>query len=76
MKDFVTLFAGVIIGCLGLLWFLQGADIVHLEAILCFSNCEPIVGGSLSWGAAGVITLMIGIAMISRGFHQMTIEKS
>ncbi len=64
MKKFVVAFVGVIVTLLGLLWFLQGADIVHLDPILCFSNCEVITGGSQFWEATGAIAFIIGIIII------------
>ncbi|CAN5208173.1 hypothetical protein BH09PAT1_BH09PAT1_8210 [soil metagenome] len=64
MKKIVTVIIGVIASLLGSLWFLQGADIVHLNPILCFSNCEVITGGSTFWEVIGVVVLIIGIIMI------------
>jgi len=64
MKKIVTGIIGVIASLLGSLWFLQGADIVHLNPILCFSNCEVITGGSTFWEVIGVVVLIIGIIMI------------
>ena len=64
MKKFVGAFVGVIVTLLGLLWFLQGADIFHLYPILCFSNCEVITGGSQIWEATGAIAFIIGIIII------------
>jgi len=65
MKRFTLLFVGVILLSLGLLWFLQGSDIVHLQPILCFANCEPITGKSPLWQIIGAITSIIGIIIIS-----------
>lgn len=58
--------SGVIAILLGLLWFLQGSDIVHLQPILCFANCEPITGKSLLWQAIGAITFVVGIILIGK----------
>lgn len=61
MKKFVRIFLGTFLSFLGLLWFLQGADIVHIAPILCFSNCEIMTGGSKFWAATGVLTFIVGI---------------
>ena len=63
-KGITLLFIGVIMSFLGLLWFLQGSDIVHLQPILCFANCEPITGKSPLWQVIGAITFVIGIRII------------
>jgi len=36
---------GVALSLLGLLWLLQGADLVHMRPILCVANCKPLEGG-------------------------------
>ena len=56
----VTIF-GVVTALLGLLWFLQGAEIIHLNPILCVSNCEPLTGKSLLWQIVGAATFLAGI---------------
>ena len=40
---------GVALTLLGLLWLLQGADLVHIRPILCVTNCTPLEGGSVGW---------------------------
>lgn len=54
---------GVILVLLGLLWFLQGSDIVHIQPILCFASCEPITGKSLPWQVTGAVLCIIGLAL-------------
>ena len=49
---------------LGLLWILQGADVVRIRPILCFANCQPITGGSPGWLAIGVVTLVVGLRVV------------
>jgi hypothetical protein len=73
MKKFVRIFLGIILSFLGLLWFLQGADIVHIAPILCFSNCEIMTGGSQFWVATGVLTFIVGIIII--GFSNKKVNK-
>ncbi|HDR72707.1 MAG TPA: hypothetical protein ENN85_02140 [Methanoculleus sp.] len=51
---------GALIAALGLLWFLQGVALIQMRPILCVANCEPIVGRSPFWAAAGVIAFLIG----------------
>lgn len=55
--------AGIGLILLGGLWILQGADVVRMRPVLCVANCKPIVGGSPTWFAIGVITVLIGIAV-------------
>ena len=75
MKYLAMTIVGVIVACLGLLWFLQGADIVHLEALLCLSNCETIVGGSFFWSVTGGIVFSIGVALVYFGLHRRKMIK-
>ena len=63
--------AGVGAAALGLLWFLQGAGLVHLRPILCVSNCKPVAGTSLSWLVVGVIALMVGLALVAAGLRHV-----
>lgn len=51
---------GMALILLGLLWIIQGADVVRLRPILCVADCQPITGGSPGWFAIGVVTLMVG----------------
>ncbi|RXE56285.1 hypothetical protein ABH15_09150 [Methanoculleus taiwanensis] len=55
---------GAFIAFLGLLWFLQGTDIVRMRPILCFTNCEEIVGGSPVWAVTGAVVFIIGVVVI------------
>lgn len=59
------LISGIVLVLLGLLWALQGADLIHIQPILCFANCEPLVGGSLTWLIVGVIVLLFGIWLLT-----------
>jgi len=63
-KRIVAIFLGIVMVFLGLLWLLQGSDLVHIKPILCFANCEPITGKSLQWQITGVITFVIGSFII------------
>jgi uncharacterized membrane protein len=55
---------GIILALLGLLWFLQGSDVVHIKPILCFANCVPLTGKSLQWQIIGAITFCAGVILI------------
>jgi hypothetical protein len=55
---------------LGLLWFLQGADLVHIRPILCFANCQPLQGGSIGWMTAGALFLVLGLAAVAVGLRR------
>ena len=63
-KSIVAIIIGVILASLGLLWFLQGSDLVHIKPIMCFANCEPITGKSLQWQIAGAIAFIAGVLII------------
>ena len=55
---------------LGLLWFLQGADLVHIRPILCVANCQPLQGGSIGWMTAGALFLILGLAAVTVGLRR------
>lgn len=57
----VTVFLGFVASLLGGLWLLQGLDLVHVQPILCFSDCTPVSGASPKWA-------MIGAALLGAGF--------
>jgi hypothetical protein len=73
-------FSGILVGgfiaFLGLLWFLQGTGIIHLRPVLCVTNCEELVGTSLTWAIAGAVAFIIGsiIAAISAKRFRMLRE--
>jgi hypothetical protein len=69
MNTIVSVIFGIALVSLGLLWFLQGADVLHLEPILCVANCEPLVGGSTNWMIAGIIATVVGALLIRWGFN-------
>lgn len=56
---------GTILTALGLLWSVQGADLIQIKPILCIANCEPITGGSMLWLSIGIITTVIGLALLA-----------
>lgn len=61
---------GVGVVLLGLLWFLQGADLVHVRPILCFADCEPLAGGSIGWLIAGLFGMIAGALLIRSSARQ------
>jgi hypothetical protein len=64
MKVFKVI-AGTLLTALGLLWAVQGADLIQIKPILCAANCEPITGGSTLWLSIGIITTAIGLALLA-----------
>jgi hypothetical protein len=64
MKAFKVI-VGTILTALGLLWSVQGADLIQLKPILCVANCEPITGGSTLWLSIGIITTVTGLALLA-----------
>ena len=66
-KQLAAVLVGSFVALLGLLWFLQGAAVLHICPVLCVSNCECITSGSQFWEGAGAIALIIGITIIGAG---------
>ena len=56
---------GVIRVLLGGLWLLQGLGLVHMRPILCFADCAPIQGASLTWAVVGAVFLAGGVFAIN-----------
>ena len=54
---------------LGLLWLLQGADLVHVRPILCVADCQPLQGGSIGWMVAGALFSIVGLAAVRAGIR-------
>lgn len=51
---------GLTVMALGVLWFLQGSDLIRIDPIACAGNCEPMVGHHPGWQAAGAIAATTG----------------
>jgi hypothetical protein len=62
-RTIVRRLTGVALALLGLLWALQGADVVRVDPILCTTDCTPVTGGSPTWLAVGLVTLVGGLAL-------------
>jgi hypothetical protein len=71
IKHVAQLLVGIILTLLGLLWFLQGADVIHLRPILCFADCEVLTGKSLQWQITGAVTFMIGVWIIGKSTSKL-----
>ena len=56
----LVLLSGVGLGSVGILWFLQGSDLVHMDPLLCAADCRPIVGHQPAWQVAGGVTTLVG----------------
>ncbi|MFA5080354.1 MAG: hypothetical protein WC472_01885 [Candidatus Paceibacterota bacterium] len=70
MKKIALAIVGIIAALLGLLWFLQGADLVHIKPLLCFANCQPVTGKSLTWQITGAIMFIVGIFIIYKNIKK------
>jgi hypothetical protein len=70
MKKITLIIIGTVLTFLGLLWFLQGSDLVHIKPILCFANCEPITGKSLIWQVVGSLFFVIGGLLIYKNIKK------
>jgi hypothetical protein len=66
MPRVVRIVVGILLASLGVLWTLQGADLVRIKPILCFANCEPLVGGSNTWLAVGLGCIAVGLFLLMR----------
>jgi len=64
-KNIALIIFGIILSFLGILWFLQGSDLVHINPILCFADCTPITGKSATWQIAGGVVFVIGVVILS-----------
>jgi hypothetical protein len=62
--NYVEFIGGIFLLLLGLLWFLQGSDLVHIKPILCFANCTPITGKSMMWQIVGGAVFIAGVTII------------
>lgn len=60
MMRIITLVLAIIAILLGWLWLLQGLGIVHMRPILCFADCAPVQGSSVTWAIIGTVTLAVG----------------
>jgi hypothetical protein len=69
-RGLVWILFGALSTPLGLLWFLQGADLVHIRPILCVANCQPLQGGSIGWMTAGALFLILGLAAVAVGLRR------
>jgi hypothetical protein len=67
----VVLIVSVLGVLLGGFWLLQGLALVQVEPILCFADCEPVEGPSVTWAVIGSLSVAAGIFGIFRwGKHR------
>ncbi|WP_309663500.1 hypothetical protein [Tabrizicola sp.] len=59
IRTIVLVVAGIAV-LLGALWLLQGLGVVHLRPLLCFADCAPVQGPSVTWAVIGAVTLAVG----------------
>lgn len=64
-RTLARILLGAVLSLLGLLWLLQGADLVHIRPILCVADCKPLEGGSVGWMTAGALVLVAGLLVIA-----------
>jgi hypothetical protein len=69
-QAFMRIVLGVASTLLGLLWLLQGAELLHIRPILCIANCKPVEGGSIGWMVAGALLLVAGLLAIAAGLRR------
>jgi hypothetical protein len=63
-RKLAAAFVGAIVALIGLVWFLQGAGMIHMCPVFCVMDCECVTGGSQFWEAAGAITFIVGVLII------------
>jgi hypothetical protein len=56
---------------LGVLWFLQGSDLLHIDPIACASNCEPVQGHQPAWQVAGAVAAALGLVATTTGWRKV-----
>jgi hypothetical protein len=66
----IALVVGVIGALLGGLWLLQGLGIVTIQPILCFADCAPIQGPSVTWAIVGFLLVMAGAIAVLYSLKQ------
>ena len=69
-RTLTWIFFGAASTLLGLLWLLQGADVLHVRPILCLANCKPLEARSLGWMTAGAGVLLGGLLAIAVAFRR------
>lgn len=57
----IVLVVSVIGVLLGGLWLLQGLGLVQVRPILCFADCEPVQGPSVTWTVIGLLVVTAGV---------------
>jgi hypothetical protein len=68
----ITLFVGVISVLLGGLWLLQGLGVVRIRPILCFADCAPVQGPSLTWAIIGLLVVSAGVFALFSSLKRRT----
>jgi hypothetical protein len=48
----------------GVLWILQGSDVLHLNPVLCAADCRPVTGHQPAWQVAGAVTAALGVGAV------------
>ena len=69
-RGLTWIFIGGVSTPLGLLWLLQGADLIHVRPILCVANCQPLEGRSIGWMIVGALFLVFGVAAVAAGLQR------
>ncbi len=73
MRAFWTVVSVIGLGVIavGLLWFLQGSDLVHIDPIACTGKCEPVRGHQPGWQVAGTAAVAIGLVALTTGWRKV-----
>ena len=60
-----------IVFCVGLvavllvgLWLLQGLELVNIRPILCFADCVPVQGPSVTWAIIRALAFAFAFAVV------------
>ncbi|HTS88724.1 MAG TPA: hypothetical protein VMG41_09555 [Gemmatimonadales bacterium] len=57
-------FSGVVLVALGLLWLMQGLDVVRVCPLLCFVDCKCVSGSSPLWAGIGAVAVAVGAVSV------------
>ncbi len=62
---------GLAVIALGILWFLQGSNLVRIDPVACGTQCEPIVGHQPAWQVAGIVAGMLGACVTTLSVRKL-----
>jgi hypothetical protein len=61
---------GAVVFAVGLLWLLQGSDVVRIDPVLCVEDCEPVAGRDTGWQLAGGVLMVTGTLAVGTALRK------